>query len=266
MDEYDYRDFDEPVSDAYVEEAKPELRNFLEEHGQNVFYLKQLQVRFEGKFFHWVTARALYALVEENLVGDEVVLSGRGIRIRLFFSKRHRYRRRRVAGLVRIIDDMSDPVLAEACGEHADVLFFKALMLRGFTAYGEDVREYKGRVWEETEHNLDFIVERDEVAYGCEVKNTWDYIKRDELRVKLRMCEHLGIRPLFIVRSSPKTYNYEVYRAGGFVLVFVAHIYPFGMREFARRVEEELGLPADSPRAIPSGSVDRFMRWHEKHV
>ena len=139
-------------------------------------------------------------------------------------------------------------------------------MGRRFLACGEDIREYRGKKWDETEHNLDFIIERDDVAYGCEVKNRWGYIERGELEVKLRMCRHLGVRPLFIMRGSPKSYNKLVIDEGGYTLVFVAHLYPFGMGELVRKVREELTLEADSPRAIPAGIIDRFMKWHRKNV
>jgi hypothetical protein len=257
---------EEEAEDEYVEKAKPVLTQFFDEHPVEVFYLKQLQVLFEKPFFHWVTSRGLYGLVDEGAIGTELVRSPQGTPVRVFFRRGHRFRRRQIAALVGLIDDMSEPEVAEACGEHADVLFFNALMHRRFVAAGEDVREYGGKTWEKTGHDLDFIVERDGVAYGCEVKNRWDYIEREELEVKVEVCEFLGVRPLFIMRASPKTYNKEIIDAGGFALVFVAHLYPFGMKGLAKRVAEELGLPADSPRAIPSGTIDRFMKWHEGHV
>src|SRR3990170_103461 len=241
---------DEEVEDEYVEEAKPALLKFFDDNGDRVFHLKQLQVLFEKKFFHWVTARALYALHDDGLVGTEIAESERGTRVRLYFHRGHRYRQRQSKRVLEIIDAMSDPDVAEACGEHADVLFFNGLMGRRFLAYGQDIREYRGRVWEETAHDLDFIIERDSVAYGCEVKNKWDYIAREELEVKLRMCEHLGIRPLFIMRAAAKSYNNEIIRAGGFALIFVWHLYPFGMKGLVEVIREELGMPADCPRAI----------------
>ena len=203
---------------------------------------------------------------EEGLIGSEIGESGRGTRVRLLFHRGHRFRRRQVSRLLHLIDEMSEPEVAAGCGEHAELLFFSALMVRGFMAYGEDTREYRGRTWEETEHDLDFIIERDDVAYGCEVKNRWDYIPRDELELKLRMCEHLGVRPLFIMRASPKTYNKMIIDQGGYTLIFVAHLYAFGMGKMVKMVRDELGLEADSPRAIPAGIIDRFMKWHLKNV
>ena len=80
-------------------------------------------------------------------------------------------------------------------------------------------------------------------------------------------------------RDSPKSYNneiikgalysrenkrYYVVNSGGFALIFVAQIYPFGQQNLANRIKEVLGLPVDCPRAIPEGIIDRFMRWHSR--
>ncbi len=263
---------EERPEDAYVEQAKPELLHFLTENADRLFYLKQLQVLFESKrgpdrpgYYHWITAKGLYRLVDDTLVGNAYVTTPKGTRVRLFFKKGHRYWRRQSRGLLALIDDMSEPSVAEACGEHADVLFHHALLTRGFTSYAEDAREYRGKIWTETDHNLDFIIEKDNLAYGCEVKNKWDYIDRDELRTKIHMCQYLGLRPLFIMRASPTSYNYEIIEAGGYAMIFVSHIYPFGTKSFADRIHSELSLPADSPKAIPAGIIDRFIRWHQRH-
>ena len=63
-----------------------------------------------------------------------------------------------------------------------------------------NTREYQGRVWETSEHNLDFIFERDGIAYGIEVKNTLGYMDREEFLLKIKLCEWLGIKPVFVCR------------------------------------------------------------------
>ncbi len=107
-------------------------------------------------------------------------------------------------------------------------------------------------------------MERDNFVYGCEVKNKWDYIDRDELDIKLEICQFLGLKPLFIMRYSPKSYNKEIIDIGGYAMIFVAQICPFGKEELVERIKGVLELPADCPRAIPQGISDGFMKWHEK--
>lgn len=266
-------DIDEPEwegggewEDEYVEDAKGRLRAFFTERSQEVFYLKQLEVIFEKQFFHWVTARAVSSLLEDEALGTELAPIEGATRARFVFSRKHRYYRRQIDKTLAIIRQYSRPEIASACGEQADTLFCHGLLKRGFALAGEDVNAYGGRKWTETNHNLDFIIEGDGRTYGCEVKNTWDYIEAKEMRVKLDICKFLGITPLFIMRHSPKTYNHEVNRRGGFVLIFVSQIYPLGQQSLVRRIKEDLGLPADCPKAIPSGIIDRFVKWHGSKV
>jgi hypothetical protein len=127
------------------------------------------------------------------------------------------------------------------------------------------VKAWGGRTWGLTDHDLDRVFERDGVAYGAEIKNTLDYIEQSELAVKIRMCEALRLRPLFIVRTAPKSYIEQVRLAGGFTLVFKYQLYPHGQEELARRVQEELDLPVDCPARLEEGTAQRFLKWHLRH-
>jgi hypothetical protein len=102
------------------------------------------------------------------------------------------------------------------------------------------------------------------VTYGLEIKNTLSYITRDEMRTKIQMCELFGIRPLFIVRMAPKSYIEEVRQRGGFTLVFKYQLYPHGHADLATQVRNRLLLPVDCPTAISEGTVQRFLKWHQR--
>jgi len=250
--------------DKVVDQAKEALTEFFENNDEDVFYMQQLEVLFEKPFFHWVTFAAINELIDEGVLKpEERPLLGE-TRIKFVFKRGYRYYKRRIREKLQVVREFSDPAIGEACGRQAEVLFFNSLANRGFTSHGQNTNEYKGRKWEETDHNLDFILERDGKVYGTEVKNKWSYIDSDELDIKLRICDHLGVKPLFIMRGSPKHYNNMIYEAGGYAMIFVAQIYPFGQRDLVKRIKETLGLEADCPRAIPDGIIDRFMRWHDK--
>jgi len=88
-----------------------------------------------------------------------------------------------------------------------------------------------------------------------------DYIERDELQIKREMCRFLGLRPLFILRHAPKSYIDRVRRAAGYTMLFDIQVWPFGHELLIDRVRHELGLPLDSPRAIPAGIFTRFLNW-----
>ena len=131
---------------------------------------------------------------------------------------------------------------------------------------GRNTNEFEGRRWEESEHDVDFIFERDGRAYGIEVKNTLPYINDREMKLKIRLCKHLGLTPVFVVRAMPAIWIGEVSRAGGFTLVLGYQLYPLGHKEFAREVREKTGLPVDAPRALYDGTMQRFVTWHEKRA
>ena len=151
-----------------------------------------------------------------------------------------------------------------SCGNRAEILFAEGLASRGFSIRGKKVREYNGKKWTKTKHELDYIFERDKIEYGCEIKNTLGYIDKEELEIKLDMCKYFDIRPLFIMRCSPKTYNHIIIKAGGYALLFETQIYDLSQKALVETIRNVLGYNVDCPRAIPTGILDRFEKWHTK--
>lgn len=255
--------------DVKIDEAREELLKFFDENADRVYYLKQLEVFFEKKpftFYHWITAKAVNELIEDGLLNKEEVPLGKGTNVKFIFNKKLRYYKMPIRKSIIIIRQYSNPTIAMACGQQAEVLFFNALTNKGFLSKGQHVNEHGSKKWTETDHDLDFIIERDNIVYGCEVKNKWAYIEREELEVKLEICKYLNIKPLFIMRQSPKNYNWEIIQGGGYTMIFETQIYPFGQKSLVEKIKEVLSLPADCPRAIPEGIIDRFLRWHNRHI
>jgi hypothetical protein len=248
--------------DKVIDRAKEELVGFFRENDKDVFYMQQLEVFFEKQFFHWITAKAINELIHEGALKAEVRPLLGETRVKFVFNRRHRYYKRQISDKLRVIREYSDPGIASACGRQGEMLFFNALTGRGFLCHGQHTNEYQGKKWAESDHDLDFIIGRDGKTYGGEVKNKFSYIDEDELDIKLRMCAFLGIRPLFIMRGSPKSYNHRIWRAGGYAMIFETEIFPFAQEELVRRIKQTLALPADCPKAIPDGIIDRFIRWH----
>jgi hypothetical protein len=251
------------LRDKEVHGAREALLEFILQNKDSVFYMKQLEVMFEKKFFHWITANAINELIGGELMMAEEMLA-ENTRIKFVFHKGLRYYKRQIEKTIDIVRKYSTPKIARAAGRQAEVLFFNALTNRGFRSHGQDISEYKGKKWTKTGNNLDFILEGDSIVYGCEVKNTLDYIDKEELMIKLDMCNHLRIKPLFIMRFAPKTYNYEIIQRGGFALLYEAQIFPFGYDELVNEIKTVLKLPVACPRAIPDGIIQRFLKWHQK--
>ncbi len=271
--EPDYWEDAEPSGqqrDPAVDEAKITLRQFFNERPTSVFYQRQLQVMFESRseyhpqgFFHWITAYALSELASEGYIASQPLELPSTGSIIIYRATTHRYWKRQAEDLVRIVSQFSDASFTSALGRHGESMFDAALPTVGFMPTARETRSYKSQEWTESEHDLDRVFERDGIAYGAEVKNTLSYIDREELDIKVRMCKHLGLRPLFIVRMAPKNYVNEVWEQGGYTLIFKYQLYPHGQKAFADKVKGALELPVDSPARIADGTIQRFLNWHE---
>jgi hypothetical protein len=121
-------------------------------------------------------------------------------------------------------------------------LFAVAAAREGFRVYGPSLRTFHGKTWDKTEHDLDWIFERDGIGWGVEVKNTWAYIDREEMKVKIELCGVLGLRPLFIMRWAPKSYVEFIRQAGGFGLLYETQLFPLGHGAAVEKLRE-LFLP-----------------------
>lgn len=205
--------------DRTVAEAKPILLRVFEDRPKSVFYQRQLEVWFEDRFFHWITATALHELAQEGKINTALLPLSGETRLKFYWPRTLRSWKREANKIVDIVRRYSDPTFAIAMGAHCETMFDAALPTVGFVPRGRDVRVYGGRSTARLK-NLDRVFEREGVLYGAEIKNTLDYIDRGEFEEKLLICRDLGLRPLFICCMLPKSYTRQVIQAGGFALIF----------------------------------------------
>jgi len=149
-----------------------------------------------------------------------------------------------------ILRRIFDPEFTHAIGRHGELMFDAALGRNGFRAEAKNTNTWNTKTWIETNHNLDRIITRDDVAYGVEIKNTQNYISRHELLIKIRLCQYLNVKPLFIMRFAPKSYVVEIYQNGGFGLLFEEQIYPWGHASLLNDAKQHLGLKVQCPRDV----------------
>ncbi len=266
FDDYDFYGEIEAISEEYkyFEDAKRDITELYELDRRGVYYIRQLQVRFEEKYFHWITYHVLRYLNDDgdlNIVERE---QNDGTTRHFYIHPSNRYPKRNINRMEKLINEFSQDHITRSCGQRAEDLFCMGLTKKGFKVEGENINEFKGKKWEKTGHNLDFIFERDGVYYGCEIKNTLSYIDREELDTKIEMCEFFKIIPLFIMRFAPKSYNNEIIRKGGFALIFKYQFYEMSQINLVRRIKEVLELAVDCPRAVEEGTIKRFEDWHKR--
>lgn len=191
-DLYGLDELDERAPDPRQEEAFSWLGRFFSDHREEVFFSRQLEVQNEGDWFHWVTNRALRELQAAKIVNAERRPLRNGGSIALIWHRGYRYHRRRATEVVRLVEEYADPNIGGALGLHGESMVLEGFARSQFVMRGRNTREFNGREWMRTDHNVDFIFERDGRAYGVEVKNTLGYMDYEELQVKLRYASTLA--------------------------------------------------------------------------
>jgi hypothetical protein len=270
-DKFDSEDFEAPETpgpsdDPAVRDLEPKILELFESEPDAVFYEKQLEIRFEDRFFHWVTVRALRELTQGNKIKTELGELTSNTPIRFYFHRRNRYWKRRAEELRKLVLLYSDQTFASALGNQGELLVDAGLPRVGFLPAADTVRSWESKSWVETGHDLDRVFQRDGISYGTEIKNRLGYISREEFVVKLRMCQSLNLVPLFIARMMPKTYIEEVRQAGGFSLIMKHQFYPLSHAALASRVRLELRLPVDCPSRLQDSTLQRFLNWHSARL
>jgi hypothetical protein len=165
-----------------------------------------------------------------------------------------------------LVEEYADPNIGGVIGLHGEFMVLEGFARSEFVMRGRNTRAFGGRLWMESDHNLDFIFEKDGQAYGLEIKNTLGYMDYREFQIKIRLCRFLGIRPVFVARMLPRTWMNELIKAGGFGLILKYQLYPWSHKVLAQRVAAELGLPVDAPRVLNEGTMKRFLAWHRKNL
>lgn len=266
-DDHDDYEEEERPRDPAIDQAIERVRTFFDAAPQRLFYSTQIETSLEREFFHWITGKALLELGNATEIKRIAVpLVGPGQTVNFYANRKHRYIQRQLKTTLELLSRIFDPEFTHAVGRHGELMFDAALGRNGFRAEATNTKSWNDKTWQETNHNLDRIITRDGIAYGVEVKNTQNYIQHGELRTKIRLCHHLGVTPLFIMRFAPKSYMHELQQSGGFGLLFEEQIYPWGHNSLLTEVRDRLGLKVQCPRDVKEGDMQRLVKWHAKRL
>lgn len=250
---------------SFDEAAAKDLNEFFEKNSKKVFYSKQVEVIFEKKYYHWVTNRALRALDGTILRVFEKRLKFGG-RAKFYFHNSNRYFKRSVDKAAKLIDEYSEANFVAGLGQTGELLVMEGFTRFGFSVLGRNTNELQGRRWTRTAHNLDFIFERDSIRYGVEVKNTLDYMDKEEFDIKIEICKELDVLPLFVNRMMPSTWMEELRENNGIWMIMGYQLYPIAHKTLADKVKKELELPVDAPMRLYDGTMERLMKQHMQKV
>ena len=239
---------------------------FFDERRQQVFFSRQIEVLYEDTYFHWITNRALRNLIETGNLQTEQRRLASGSTVKLMWHRSYRYYKRSAADVVKLVEAYADPDIGAELGLHGERMVLEGFAEAQFIMRGRNTNIFQEKMWTESRHDLDFIFEKDGITYGVEVKNTLRYMDYEEFQIKIRLCQQLGIKLLFVVRMIPRTWVRELVQTGGFALILKYQLYPSAYKPLARQVSQELQLPVDAPRKLAEGTMQRFLQWHAKNV
>jgi len=267
-DFFDYDYFEPEERDEYAEDAMSAIEEIIAT--QRVVTDRELKARLEDKFFPWVTGRALSSMVESGQVLKIGYPGRRKRNVAKDFYTLPDFDYNDIRGELEDKRQVSAEVNAMLTGQapatfFAEDLFERAFNSLGFTIIDRDASEYKGRkvsaVRGKEPPNLDFIVERDKLVYGVDVKNwiRYEFDTRDEVIFKVGLALQLHITPFMIARYVDKDTIYkEVILKGGIC-------YPFRTLLFSPNFAS-LALKANSLLGYPVMALDRLPPFKVKHI
>ena len=126
-------------ADPQEEQAVASLRAFFRAHPTEVFFSRQLEVQFEGDYFHWITNRAIRRLVAERTLLSEARKLNFGGETKLIWPRGYRYHRRKAAELLSLVEEYSAPNIGGALGLHGEAMVLEGFARREFVMKGRDV-------------------------------------------------------------------------------------------------------------------------------
>ena len=116
--------------DEYFYDAQQDLIDLFAANPKKVYFLRQLQVKFEDKYYHWITNNAAMGLLKMGKLKEERVPSARGgMTTRFLTQPSNRYIKRETKKAQQLIDEYSNPDVTISCGIRAENLFCVGLVL-----------------------------------------------------------------------------------------------------------------------------------------
>lgn len=214
----------------------------------SVFYKKQIQVIFEDKYPHDITGKAVNELIKDRFLRQEPRTFGKSKNVPVIFVCRRnlRYISNQIKKRINIMESFSDDQMNEGVGKYAEILFYHMFQKNHFKIIERHANTFKGKTWSRSTRDLDFIIEKDGISYGVEIKNTFGYMPEDEFEEKLDMCQFLGLSPLFPIRC-PSPQQYQLMKGvGGLALKFKTRIFPPGNRRLVTDIWNHFRLPVNT--------------------
>lgn len=230
----------------------------------SVFYKKQIQVIFEDQYQHDVTGKAVNELIEDKFLREESRTFGGNMHAIFVWRRNIRYVATIIKEKVKIMERYSDDEVNDGVGKYAEILFNHMFKKTHFEIIGRNTNAFRGKTWSKSSKNLDFIIEKEGIGYGVEIKNTFDYMPQDEFKEKLDMCQFLGLLPVFPLRC-PSGQQYALMKSiDGLALKFKTRIFPPGFQCLVTDIWNNFRLPVNIWEEIQPPIEAIFLNYHHR--
>ncbi len=218
-----------------------------------VAYDRELRYRLESEFPHDVVGLAISELEKEGTIKRTNVpgRKGSGDTPNTFYRlpssdyKSILPHMKRKLELAKAIQSVSSDM-----GRYAEEIWFNAFRENGWETYPPNVeniggvREFKGKkAGDDTKKDIDFIVWKDGIVYGVEIKNRFSY--PDDLFWKIIVATDLDVIPLIIARWLNPSQVKAIPELGGFYIVYKTAIYSPSLEGLVNDAVKVLEYPVE---------------------
>jgi len=232
----------------------------------SVFYKKQTQILFEEAYPHDVTGKAVNELIDDGFLKMKPVTYGENMHAIFIYRHNVRYTAMAIKMKTKILERFSDDEVNDGVGKYAEILFGHMFKKNQFKIIGRNINTFRGKAWSKSDKNLDFIIEKDGISYGVEIKNRFDYMQQDEFEEKVEMCQFLGLLPVFPIRCPSELHYAQMKDCGGLALKFKTRIFPPGFQGLVTDIWNNFRLPVNIWEEILPSIETVFLNYHHNNI
>ena len=267
-------DFEEEI-DLYDEYERDAAIRILELISQLLVVTdRELKVRLEREFFPWVTGRTVNRLIrglEVDIAHSPGRKGGMGTPENFYKDTSVNYdtilksllKKRRISSYVNSLLTRLSPA-----GRYAEDVFGRAFDTLKFKIVDRDASKFGNKTVQSVSGkqppDLDFIIKRDHLTYGVDIKNwiKYEFDSISDVMDKVDIAVQLGIIPFICARYVDKGTLFRITEIPGIVYRYETLILPPEFRSLAEEATAYLGYPILTTEVLPSYKLAFIEKLH----
>lgn len=235
---------------------------------------RELKVRLEREFFPWVVGRVVNRLIRDGkvrLVSSPGRKGRMGTPKNFYMDPSVNYddvlslllKKRKVSSYINSLLTRLSPA-----GFHAEDVFESAFNSLRFRIVGREASKFGDRsvtgVSGKEPPNLDFILRKNRLIYGVDIKNwiKYEFDTIPEVMDKVNLAIELGIIPFICARYIDKDTFYKIAETSGVVYRYETLILPPEFGTLADDARTLLGYPILATEFLPAYKLGFIAKLH----